>query len=85
MGYRRSMYPVTFDAKLSRDTEKGRLLAIFEACHAEQLAAAARSSHPTHGMMYLRLANALENLRHTGDKIKLAVRARRNKTRDRAN
>ena len=79
------MYPVTLDAKLSRDADEGRLLAIFEACHAEDLAAADRLSHSAHSTLYLRLRDALATLRHKGDQIRLAVRTRRKKTRDKAN
>jgi hypothetical protein len=66
----------------ARHRKKVERLAIFKAYQAEQLAAAVRivTSDAWHDV-----SDALENLRHTGDKIKLAVRARRNKTRDRAN
>lgn len=66
------MYPVILDVKLSCDAEKGQLLAIFESCHAEELAAADRLSHPAHSMLYLRLRDALTTLRHKGDEIGFA-------------
>jgi len=56
------MCPTAQDAQLPQDDETRRLLADFEACHAEELDAADQLSKPRHSMLYpayRRLVDAL--------------------------
>jgi hypothetical protein len=78
------MCPTVQDAQLPQDEETRRLLAAFEACRAEELAAANQLSKPRHSMLYpayTRLLDALGAVRTKCNDIRLAIRAHRKKRR----
>ena len=67
------------------DDEERRLVGIRDACHATELNAAARISHPNHRMLfpeYKALVGILVAIRLQCNKKKLAVIAHRQKMRD---
>jgi hypothetical protein len=79
------MCPVGQDTQLSRDDEERRLLADYEECHTEKLAAADQLSNPRHSMLYpayKRLVDTLTAIRIKCDQKWFAVRAHRKKMRD---
>ena len=74
--------PCEQDTQFLRDDEESRLLAEYEACHAEQLAAAEQLSNPRHSMLYptyARLVKALAAIRLKCSEKWFAVRAYRRK------
>jgi hypothetical protein len=76
---------VAQDTKLPRDAEERRLIADYEACDREKLAAADQLSNPRHSMLYpayKRLVNTLAAIRLKCDEKWFAVRAHRKKMRD---
>jgi hypothetical protein len=76
---------VVQDTKLPRDDEERRLLADYEACNTEKLAAADQLSNPRHSMLYSaykQLAETLAAIRLKCNEKWLAVRAHRKKMRD---
>ena len=78
------MYPTAQDAQLPQDDETRRLLAAFEACRAEELAAADQLSKPRHSMLYpayTRLVDALGAVRTKCNDIRLAIRTHRKEMR----
>jgi hypothetical protein len=79
------MCPMAQDAQLPQDDESRRLLAAFEACRAEEHAAADQLSKPRHSLLYpayTRLVNALGAVRTKCNDIRLAIRAHRKEMRD---
>jgi hypothetical protein len=78
------MCPTAQDAQLPQDDETRRLLAAFEACRAEELAAADQLSKPRHSMLYpayTRLVDALGAVRTKCNDIRLAIRTHRKEMR----
>jgi hypothetical protein len=76
---------VVQDTKLPPDDEERRLIADYEACHREKLAAADHLSNPRHRMLYpayKRLVDTLAAIRLKCDEKWFAVRAHRKKMRD---
>jgi DNA primase catalytic subunit len=76
---------VVQDSKLPRDDEERRLIADYEACNREQLAAADQLSNPRHSMLYpayKRLVDTLTAIRLKCNEKWFAVRAYRKKMRD---
>jgi hypothetical protein len=72
------------DAQLARDMER-QLLAISEACIAQEHAAAAQLLDPRHSLRYpayVRMVKAYEALRTESKQKRLAVMAHRKKMRD---
>jgi DNA repair ATPase RecN len=79
------MCPFPQDAQLPQDDETRRLRAAFEACRAEELAAADQLSKPRHSVLYpayTRLLAALGAVRLKCNDIRLAIRAHRKELRD---
>jgi hypothetical protein len=79
------MCAVAQDIQLPRDVEEGRLLADYEACHTEKLAASDKLSNPSHSMLYpayKRLVDTLAAIRLKCNEKWFAVRAHRKKMRD---
>ena len=79
------MCPIAQDAQLPQDDETRRLRAGFDACRAEELAAADQLLKPRHSMLYpayTRLADALGAIRRKCNDIRLAIRAHRKEMRD---
>jgi hypothetical protein len=79
------MHSVTPEAKAAQSEEDRRLLAMFEGFRAQELAAAHELAHPRHSILYpayKRLEAALTALRLKCDKVRLAIRAHRNKMRN---
>jgi hypothetical protein len=79
------MCPVVQDTKFPRDDEERRLLADYEACHTEQLAASDQLSNPRHSILYAeckRLVDMLAAVRLKCNEKWLAVRVHRKKMRD---
>jgi hypothetical protein len=75
---------VTLDPQLARE-EDHRLLAEYESCHAEKLAAVHQLQNPRRSMLhvaYKRLVDALEAIRVKCKEKWLAVRAHRKRMRD---
>jgi hypothetical protein len=67
-----------------RDDEELRLVADYEACHAEQVAAAAELSKPSRSLLYptyMRLASSLAAIQLKCETISLAIRAHIRKKR----
>ena len=67
------------------DNEERRLLADYEGCHTEKLAAADQLSNPRHSMLYpayKRLVDTLTAIRLKCDEKWFAVGAHRKKMRD---
>ena len=79
------MCPTVQDEQLPQDDEiRRRLLAAFEACRVEQLAAAEQLSKPRHSMLYpayMRLVDARGAVRTKCNDIRLAIRAHRKEMR----
>jgi hypothetical protein len=76
------MCPTVQDAQ--QDDKTRRLLAAFEACRAEELAAADQLSKPRRSMLYpayTRLVDALGAVRTKCNDIRLAIRAHRKQMR----
>jgi hypothetical protein len=76
---------VVQDTKPPRDDEERRLIADYEACHTEKLAAADQLSNPRRSMLYpayKRLVDTLAAIRLKCDEKWFAVRAHRKKMRD---
>lgn len=76
---------VVQDTKLPRDDEERRLLADYEACHTEKLAAAEQLLNPRHSMLYpayKRLVDLLAAIRLKCDEKWFAVRTHRKKMQD---
>jgi hypothetical protein len=79
------MCPLPQDAQLAQDDETRRLRAAFEACQAEELAAADQLSKPRHSLLYpayTRLVDALGAARLKCNDIRLAIRAHRKEMRN---
>jgi hypothetical protein len=75
---------VSQDAQLPRDDEEHRLLAVFEACSAKQVAPSNQLSHPRHSMLYpayVRLMDVITAIGLMCNEIRLAFRAHRKKMR----
>jgi hypothetical protein len=78
------MCPTSQDVQLPQDDETHRLLAAFEACRAEELAATDQLSKPRHSMLYpayTRLVDALGAIRTKCNDIRLAIRTHRKERR----
>jgi hypothetical protein len=78
------MWPMAQDGQLPQDDETRRLLAAFEACRAEELAAADQLSKPRRSMLYpayTRLVDALGAVRTKCNDIRLLIRAHRKEMR----
>jgi hypothetical protein len=77
--------PVVQDTTPPRDDEERRLIADYEACHTEKLAAADQLSNPRHSMLYpayKRLVHTLAAIRLKCDEKWFAIRSHRKKMRD---
>jgi hypothetical protein len=75
---------LTLDSQVAQDEDR-RLLAEYESCHAERLAAADRLSNPRHSMLYpayKQLADALDAIRLKCNAKWFELRIHRKKMRD---
>ena len=78
------MCPIAQEAQLPQDDETRRLRAAFDACRADELAAADQLSKPRHSLLYpanTRLVDALGAVRLKCNDIRLAIRAHRKELR----